>query len=69
MMATVSTLKKFPVGYKKMRPWSGRMENWYVIAIPKIDSWPVLVLDPGFGFTLDLLVDAQADVFALPTTV
>jgi hypothetical protein len=37
MMATVSTLKKFHVGSKKMRPWSGRMENWYVIAIPKID--------------------------------
>jgi hypothetical protein len=37
MMATVSTLKKFHVGSKKMRPESGRMENWYVIAIPKID--------------------------------
>ena len=28
---------KFHVGSKKMRPESGRMENWYVIAIPKID--------------------------------
>jgi hypothetical protein len=57
MMATVSTLKKFHVGSKKMRPWSGRMENWYVIAIPKIDLLAALVLDPGYGFTLELSVD------------
>jgi hypothetical protein len=33
------------------------MENWYVIAIPKIDFPAALVLDPGYGFALDLLVD------------
>jgi hypothetical protein len=48
---------KSHVGSKKMRPESGRMENWYVIAIPKIDFPAALVVDPGYGFSLDLLVD------------
>jgi hypothetical protein len=29
-----------------MRPESGRMENWYVIAIPKIDLLPSSRLGP-----------------------
>jgi hypothetical protein len=57
MMATVSTLNKFHVGSKKMRPDSGRMENWYVISIPRIDLLAALVLDPRYGFTLELLMD------------
>jgi hypothetical protein len=35
------------------------MENWYVIAIPKIDLRATLVLDPGYGFTLELSVDTE----------
>jgi hypothetical protein len=50
---------KFHVGSKKMRPESGRMENWYVIAIPKIDLPATSVLDPGYGFALVLLVDTR----------
>jgi hypothetical protein len=57
---------KFHVGSKKMRPESGRMENWYVIAIPKIDSPAALVLDPGYGFALDLLVDTTLEGTSLP---
>ncbi len=50
---------KFHAGRKKMRPESGRMENWYVIAIPKIDPPATQVLDPGEGFWLDLSVDTR----------
>jgi hypothetical protein len=42
-----------------MRPFSGRMENWYVIAIPKIDLPALFVLDPGYGFTLKPSVDTE----------
>jgi hypothetical protein len=52
--------EKFHVGSKKMRPESGRMENWYVIAIPKIDLPAAFVLDPGYGFSLDLSVDTKS---------
>jgi hypothetical protein len=33
------------------------MENWYVIAITKIDLLAALVLDLRYGFTLELSVD------------
>ena len=33
------------------------MENWYVIAIPKIEGHPSGVLDPEEGFSLDLWVE------------
>jgi hypothetical protein len=35
------------------------MENWYVIAIPKIDPPATLVLDPGYGFSLNLLMETN----------
>jgi len=40
------------------------MENWYVIAISKIDLPAALVLDPGYGFSLDLSVDARSSLSA-----
>jgi hypothetical protein len=35
------------------------MENWYVIAIPSIDLPATLVLDPEYGFPLELSVDTS----------
>jgi len=44
---------------KKRRPEPGRLENWYVIASPRIEGHPSGVLDPEEGFSLDLSMEAR----------
>jgi hypothetical protein len=44
------------------------MENWYVIAIPTIALPATMVLDPGYGFPLELSVEASPETLSNPPT-
>ena len=45
------------LGAKECALAQGALENWYVIAIPKIDLPATFVLDPGIGFSFELSMD------------